>query len=156
MKERRQLGLPDRRQHTYAELKKRLDEHIEVIEVRLHRFFKKALFIFAVIGITSAISIFGFGITLSQIKDTRRDFVRDTCLAQNHRNRATVAEFYRVAKELKKQYPNRAAEIDQSVKTNLRLINTLAPRQNCEKLSQLSVGEDNQPKPVLRLSKETP
>lgn len=156
MKERRRLDLPDRRKTTYAELETKLDEHVEVIELRLHRFFKKALFIFAVIGLTSAVALFGFGITLSQIKDTRRDFILDTCRAQNKRNSETTAEFYQVAKELKKRYPKRAAEIDQSVKTNLRLIDTLAPKQNCEKLSEVAVGEAKPPPPVDTPPKETP
>ena len=124
--------------------------------MRLHRFFRKALFIFSVIGITSAVALFGFGLTLSRIKDTRRDFVRDTCTSQNKRHDDTVAEFYELAKELKKKYPKRAAEIDQSVESNLRLIDTLAPKQDCAKLGDVSVGEAKPPPPVPPPKKENP
>lgn len=141
MNDQRDPETPDRRENAF-------EAYTSAVERRLHRFFVKALAIFAIIGLTSAVALAGFGIVLSQIKDTRKDFVRETCLAQNQRNDDTVAEFYKVAEELKRQYPNRAAEIDQSVESNLRLINTLAPKQDCEKLSRVSIGEAKPPPPV--------
>lgn len=134
MNDQRDPEVPDRRENAF-------EEYTSAVEKRLHRFFMKALAIFAIIGLTSSIALAGFGVVLSQVKDTRRDFVRDTCRAQNQRHDATVAEFHKVAEELKKKYPSRAVEIDQSVESNLRLIDTLAPKQNCEKLSLVSIGE---------------
>lgn len=145
--ERRKLNLPDRRQHTYEELANRLDEHTLAVETRVSRFFAKALAIFAIIGITSAVALLGFGLTLHQFKETRKAFVRDTCKAQNKRNRDTIKAFYEEALRLEKKFPSQGDQIRQSVQSNLRLINTLEPRQDCTKLSEVSVGEAKPPPP---------
>lgn len=143
------MELPDRRKNTYRELEKRVDRHLDAMEVRLHRFFMKALAIFAVIGMTSAIALFGFGINLRQIKETRKDFVYDSCTAQNKRHDNTVNQFYMVAADYKKKHPKEAALIDESVKSNLQLIDSLAPKQNCKKLSEVAVGESVPPPPSI-------
>lgn len=148
MNERRQLDLPDRRRNTYDELVKRLDDHTVAVERRLHRFFAKALAIFAIIGITSAVALLGFGIVLDKFKDTRADYVRDSCRAQNERNKDTIKAFHEEANRLKKQFPEQAAGIDAGVRSNLRLINTLQPRQDCDRLAKVSVGEADPPPPL--------
>lgn len=70
VEERRRLNIPDRRKNTYATLEAKVDEYFDEVEARLSRFFAKALFIFVVIGLTSAIALAGFGILLSEQRDT--------------------------------------------------------------------------------------
>lgn len=149
---------PDRRKEDFEQLNKRIDERFEKLTERLARFITKALIAFAIIGITSAVAIGGFGLVLGKIKDTRKDFVFDTCTAQNKRNSNTVKAFNEEAKRIKKIYPAQAGQIDQSVKSNLRLINTLAPKQDCKRLSDVSVGDAEPPPPATKTSvpKESP
>lgn len=149
MNERRKLDIPDRRQHTYEELAKKLDEHTTAVEKRLHRFFAKALAIFAIIGISSAVALFGFSIVLSEVKETRREFVRATCEAQNKRHDKTIAKFKQASKESIERNPQFADEIREGEKYNLEIIDALAPRQNCKKLSDVSVGDAKPPPPVI-------
>ena len=148
-KERRRLDIPDRREHTYADLEKRLDEHVTSIEKRLHSFFMKALFIFAIIGITSATALFGFTITLSQVKETRRAFVRETCVEQNKRHDKTIAKFRAAARAAIKRSPEFAKEIRAGIQDNVDIIDALAPKQDCKKLGDVSVGEAKPPPPNI-------
>lgn len=145
--ERRKLGLPDRRQHTYADLEERLDEHVISIEARLHRFFTKALAIFAIIGLTSAIALLGFSLTLSEIKETRRLFVVATCLSQNQRHDKAVDRFNDASARAIKRAPEFAKQIRESTDDNLAIIDALAPRQNCVQLGKVAVGEAKPPPP---------
>lgn len=146
---------PDRRKEDYAQLEKKIDERFDKLTERLARFITRALIAFAAIGLSSAIALFGFGLVLGKIKETRRDFVFDTCTAQNKKNDDTVKAFHEEAEKMKKIYPAQAAQIDQSVKSNLRLIDTLAPKQDCKKLSDVSVGDAKPPPPVTK-PKESP
>lgn len=147
--ERRKLDLPDRRQHTYEELAQKLDDHTVEVERRLHRFFKKALFIFAVIGITSAVALLGFTIVLGEIKKTRRDFVEATCKEQNQRHDKTIAKFKSAAAESIKRFPKFAEQIEASVKDNLEIIDALAPKRDCKKLADVAVGDAEPPPPNI-------
>lgn len=149
---------PDRRKEDYAQLNARIDERFDKLTERLARFITRALIAFAIIGLSSAIALFGFGLVLSQIKETRRDFVFDTCTSQNKSNDETVKAFNEEAKRIKKLYPAQAAQIDQSVKSNRRLIDTLAPKQDCKKLSDVAVGDAKPPPPATKTSvpKESP
>lgn len=151
--ERRQLDLPDRRQHTYADLEKRLDDHVVAIEMRLHAFFMKSLFIFAVIGITSATALFGFTIALNKIKETRRDFVESSCIAQNKRHDITISKFKAASKRAIKRTPEFAEAIRAGVKDNLAIIDAIAPKQNCQKLGEVAVGEAKPPPPAINQRK---
>jgi hypothetical protein len=145
--DRRHLELPDRRKNTYADLEKRVDEHAEHVEDRLRSFFLKALIAMAVIGVTSAIGLFGFAYVLGQVKDTRKDFVRQNCTAQNKRHTDTVTAFHKAADEATAKHPEQAAAIQESVDANLAIIAALAPVQDCDYLVKLSVG-DVTPTPV--------
>lgn len=84
---------PDRRKHGYRELEKKLNDHTTEIEHRLERFFIKALAAFAVLGITSAGSLLGFGIVLQEqkkvdarIQEQRFDAFKLNCEQQNTRH----------------------------------------------------------------------
>lgn len=156
--ERRKLQLPDRRRHTYDELCQRLDDHIDEIEAeidkhndeverRLHRFFSKALAIFAVIGFLTAFSLLGYATTVSHLKQTRKQFVYDQCISQNKRHDLTVKTFFQEAARLKKKFPAETSQINQSIQSNLRLISDLAPKQDCVKLAKVAVGEAEPPPP---------
>lgn len=145
--ERRHLSLPDRRKTTYAELVKRVDDHAQHVEDRLRSFFLRALIAMAVIGITSAIGLFGFAYVLGQVKDTRQDFVQQNCSAQNKRHSDTINAFRAQAATLAKKHPEQATAIQESVSANLEIIDALAPVQDCAYLVKLSVG-DATPTPV--------
>jgi cell division protein FtsX len=100
--------LPDRRKHGYKELEEKLDAHIAAIEKklddhikanadRLRRFFAKALAAFAVLGITSALGLLGFGVVLKnegrttdEIQQQRFQVVLDNCVSQNARHDRTI------------------------------------------------------------------
>lgn len=84
---------PDRRKYGYQTLEKKLQTHSEHVEKRLSRFFFKALLAFALIGITSAGSLLGFGIVLDQsantsaeIQNQRFDNIYQNCIQQNTRH----------------------------------------------------------------------
>jgi hypothetical protein len=109
---------PERRKG-YAELGEQLEAHADRLEMRLHRFFKKALIAIAIIGFFTAVALAGFGIVLrqqqetsdtlkataSQLKDLtlsnkkfasdiqeqRADSIRDACTAQNKRHDGSIA-----------------------------------------------------------------
>lgn len=150
MNERRKMEIPDRRQHTYADLEKKLDKHVEVIETRLHGFFTKALAIFAIIGFTSAIALLGFSLTLSEIKKTRRLFVVTMCEAQNQRHDKSIARFRSASKRAIKRNPQFAKQIRESTSDNLSIIDALAPKQDCIELGNVSVGDANPPPPISK------
>jgi hypothetical protein len=147
--EKRSPKYSGRREYDYGRLEKRLDEHTEKVEKRLHRFFSKSLAVFVIIGLTSAIALFGFTITLSKIKQTRKDFVKSSCVAQNKRHDITITKFKAAAKRAEKRSPKFAQEIKSSIKDNLEIIDALAPKQNCEKLSEVAIGEAKPPPPVI-------
>lgn len=147
--ERRKLALPDRRQNTYEELEKKLEreltEHTTSVEDRLGRFFKKALFIFSVIGITSAVALFGFTITLGQIKKTRREFVEVSCKDQNRRHDKTIVELRKAQAEAIKRTPQMANQIRTSAQSSIAIIDALVPKRNCKLLGEIAVGDATPP-----------
>jgi precorrin-2 methylase len=54
------LLYPDRRKHGYKELENKLDRHAEEIKSRLEKFIRRGLVAFAIIGIFTALALFGF------------------------------------------------------------------------------------------------
>lgn len=151
MTERRTPELPDRRRNPF-------EAYTTAVEQRLHRFFVKALFIFAIIGITSAVALFGFGLVLAKIKDTRQDFVRDTCKATNERNEDATNFIIDVANEqiLEAKSAAQRDAIDKSLRQWIKLINLQAPKQNCDQLAKVSTGDAEPPPPVPSPTKESP
>lgn len=150
MSEQRKLDLPDRRKNTYDDLVDRLNKYTAAVERRLHRFFMKTLFVFAIIGITSAVALFGFGIVLSRLADTRRTFVRDTCHAQNDRHDKTIAALRKTAKDKRLRDPGVSqSEAQLRLTATIKLIDALAPKQDCNKLAQVSTGDAKPPPPDI-------
>lgn len=139
--ERRDVGLPDRRANTYEALEKHLDEHIEKIENQFSRWLKRGLVAFGIIGLACTIALIGFGITLHEVKQTRKDFTRVACESQNTRHNNTVEKFFVVAAEAIEKHPEQATAVKESTDANLALISTLQPLQDCEYLVKLSVGD---------------
>jgi preprotein translocase subunit SecF len=145
--------LPDRRKHGYAELETKLNAHVESSRSQLHRFFNWGIAILAVVGLTTAASIFGFGIVLNQqgqqnnkiaeaqaqIQQQREDSIRSSCEDQNARHDNTVASFEQAAKSTIKKHPELAAQVHENVNTNLKIINALVPKQNCDQVVAESV-----------------
>lgn len=85
--------LPDRRRHGYKELNDKLEKHAAHIENRLRRFFTRALMAFAILGLTSAGSLLGYGLVLKketrfsqEIQDQRFRSVLQQCLDQNRKH----------------------------------------------------------------------
>jgi hypothetical protein len=129
--ERRHLDLPDRRKYTYAQLEEKIDEHADYLEQRLSRFFKRCLIVFAIIGISCTLAIAGYGIVLRAVQTQRRD----ACLAQNQRHDATLAALNKIINDAIRDNPKQAKEIRQSIDANVRLINALAPKVNCDRVA---------------------
>lgn len=88
--------LPERRkgyQELAEEMKEELQAHADRSERRLHSFFAKSLIVFAILGITSAGSLLGFGIVLGKQKQVTREIQQEryntllsNCEAQNDRH----------------------------------------------------------------------
>lgn len=144
-----------RKQGWHEEVLHELNRHADRMERRLRKFIVKALIAFTVIGLTSGIALAGFGMVLAQLKDTRRDFVYDTCKAQNERHDNTIREFIKLAEDAKKKYPKQAAEIESQIEANKKLIGLLQPKQDCKKLSEVAVGDAQPPPPAITTKGET-
>jgi hypothetical protein len=143
-------------QHGYQELEDKLTKHAEGIEKKLHGWLVKGLAIVGFIALCTAIALVGFGVVLSKqsdtqqsFKDTRKAFVRDSCVAQNKRHDKTIKKLdklynpaFKRAKTVKRQ-----KKLSQSRQGTIGLIDALAPKQDCEKLALVSVGEATPPPP---------
>lgn len=91
---------PDRRKEERREvsphqeyLEERLHEFFDLVQERLRSFFAKCLMIFAVLGVSCAAGLLGFGIVLrkqsdltDQIQAQRYDAVLSSCNETNSRN----------------------------------------------------------------------
>lgn len=148
----------DRRSGTLESLEDHVDEHIEHIEARLSTWLVRGLVAFGIIAFCCMVSLIGFGVVLSQIQDTRKGFVRDSCIAQNKRHDEAIGKFNRAADDSVKRNPEFAKEIEQGRDANVSIIDALAPKQDCIKLSRVAVGEEQPPPPVIpsTTSKERP
>jgi hypothetical protein len=82
-----------------TQLDVKFDELALAVAKRLRGFFAKALLAFAVLGLTSALSLFGFGITLSEqhenarlIQHQRYEAIFENCVDQNERHDRAIAK----------------------------------------------------------------
>lgn len=131
---------------------------------RFASLFKKALGSFAVIGITCTISLVGFGIVLSQLQQTRREFVRDSCNAQNDRHDNATNYIIDIANEQTRSAKSdeQRQAIQKSLSEWLTLIDLQAPKQNCAYQAKVATGDAEPlmptptPKPTPTFNKESP
>jgi hypothetical protein len=147
--ERRRMDLPDRRKNTYEDLEKKLDGHIDQIEEKFDRWFRRGLIIIALIGLCCAAALGGVYLVLGEVAETRRDFTRSQCEAQNKHNRDTSAQLTALALQDEKERKTEEAkeEVRRRRDVTLALIDALAPEQDCDYLVKLAVGEAT-PTPV--------
>lgn len=129
--ERRKLELPDRRKQTYASLEKRIDDHVDHIEQTLQRWIKLGLIAFGIIALGCVLGLVGYGAVLREVQNQRHD----ACLNQNERHDNTVTLFRKAAADAIKKNPRQAQQIRQNINTNLRIINALAPKLDCDKVA---------------------
>lgn len=144
-------GSPERRRMGWHdEVLWELNQHANRIEARLHRFFKKALIAIGIIGITSFVALIGFGIVLSKINETRRDFVRDTCVATNKRHDDATNYIIDIANEQTRDAHSDAerAAVQKGLRQYLKLIDLQAPKQNCNELAKVATGQAEPPPPI--------
>lgn len=161
--------LPDRRRHGYEELEQKLNKQADAIEQRFHKRYRGMLMAFSVIGLTSALGLFGFGFLLARqsiqqdrletqqkqlarlsaanrdlvvdIQQQRKASIRAACQDTNRRNTKTSYRLNKAAEKAAQEAPDAAlkARIRESVKTSLGLIDSLAPKQNCEAIVKKAV-----------------
>ncbi len=129
---------PDRRRNGwYKEFEDRLERHAERVEERQSRFFSKALIAFAVIGLASAIALFGFGVTLKnqnqqneQIQQERYRNLLISCDEQNEQHDKAI---------------QRAKDVGldkDSLRLVILLVDELQPyTYNCEAYARDRVGD---------------
>lgn len=122
---------PERREG-YEELAAKLDAHALEIEKRFTKWFRAGLVIVAVIGLSSAIALFGFGYALREIQQQRRD----VCNSQNNRHDNAIKQFRREAARAIIENPELENRIRSSFEGNLRIINALIPKQDCSKTTE--------------------
>jgi hypothetical protein len=138
--------LPDRRKDEYEELNKKIDERFDALTERVARFISKALMGFALIGVTSALGLLGFGFVLKregentdEIQKQRRESILTACRDQNIRHDNTVIQFRKIAVTAAAANPKQAKQIRRNIDANLRIIDAIAPKQNCDHLVQAAV-----------------
>lgn len=109
--------LPDRRQHGYSELEKKLQDDVNEIELRQAKFFRGALLAFAIIGIACAIALLGFGLVLRKqshvtelIQLQRYIATLDNCLDTNVRHDNVLARIDDAVKQTPLGKPRERAE----------------------------------------------
>lgn len=155
-------GLPERRSQErrrggfrsledfHDELTDELTKHAQRIEARLSRFFFRALLAFAVIGITSAGSLFGFAAVLrayndvgQQIQAQRKVYVKQTCKATNKRHKEAVSALITGSTSDIKAATTEAQrnDIRRRRDVTLALLDAIAPLQNCKAQAKTAVKE---------------
>lgn len=156
--------MPDRRRHGYLELEEKLDAHAEAISRRFHKRFRGMLVAFAIIGMTSAIALAGFGVLLGDQRETsnqlqvlvkqneqasieiqtqRENSIRAQCQEQNARNRNTSNALIHAAGVDMASRTTEAekAEVKRRRDVTLGLIDALAPVQDCDAKVKQAVQE---------------
>ncbi len=142
--------LPDRRKHGYKELEEQLASDVEEMRDTQRRFFIGGIIVLAIIGLTTALSIFGFGILLKEqgdqqdqiekqaenIQEQRKESIGNACKDQNYRHDATSAALSTAADEdiAKAKTQAQKKEIARRRDVTLGLIDALTPVQDCEQL----------------------
>lgn len=141
--------LPDRRKAEFNALDQKIDERFDILSDRIGRWIKKSGISLIIIGIACAIAILAFGIVLrregnnaAEIQHQRRDSIARTCKDQNKRHDDTVIEFNRLADRAAVRNPKMAEQIHDNVKANLRIIDAIAPKQDCVHLVTLALAGD--------------
>lgn len=144
--------IPDRRKHGFKALEimiqKIIEEYEDEINHRFARTVRGIIIAFIIVGAASVTGLVLFSITLSDIKDNRAAFVRDSCTAQNARHDNTVHKLNDLVRQIEAKNPNIPKDqVQQSIDANLALINALAPHQDCEQLVKVSQGKAKPPPP---------
>lgn len=142
-------GDPDRRREGWHdEVVDELNKHADRIEARLRKFYLKALIAIAIIGLTSAVALAGFGYLLRKQHDTtnaiqeqRKESIFRACDDQNKRHDNSFTEFNKAAADYIKKHPKEADQVRESVDANLAIIEALSPKQECDKVVHNSVKE---------------
>jgi hypothetical protein len=147
---REKLDIPDRRKNTYTQLESHLDERIDCIEGDIHKWIRRGLIAFGVIALCTTLALVGYAFLLSEIADTRKDFVRSGCKSQNEQHDSTTKALTDAADRdianAKKHLPTSQGqvtvkEIENRRDVTLALIDLLRPKQDCDYLVRLSVGD---------------
>lgn len=143
-------------QHGYRELEAKLDRHAVDIETRFHRWFIRGLVAFGLMALGVVLGLVGYGLVLGnqgdlldRFKETRKEFVLDSCKAQNKRHDTTVKRLVKAEKDEEIKHKSRRARmtIRNRAEVSIGLIDSLAPVQDCQKLAAVSVGEAKPPPP---------
>lgn len=155
--------LYDKIESHLTEIETTLDAYIDRVETRFQKRYRGMLIAFSIIGITSAVALVGFGILLDRqgdqqdkilaqqmqlgrlsaanrnlvidIQAQRKASIRSSCRDTNHRNEKTSQRLKDAAEEAAQKAPDAATKerIRQSVGTSLGLIDSLAPKADCDK-----------------------
>jgi hypothetical protein len=127
----------------YRELQQQLERQAQEVQGRFHRWFIVGLIAYAIIALSSAVALAGFGIVLTdqnntttQIQQQRHDFTRSTCVDQNQRHDLTGKKLIAATRQAIHRTPGRKAEIQRSSQTSLTLIDALVPKRNCEEVAR--------------------
>lgn len=139
MSDESRLGLPDRRKNTYEALEQRLDEHIDQIGRRFERWFRRGLIAYAIIAMTSAVALAGFGYSLAHEKSKNLQL----CENQNTRHDNAITGLM-VGSNLDQENATTEAakaEIRRRRDVTIDIIDSLAPKVNCENPKDLPLIE---------------
>lgn len=131
--ERRRLHIPDRRRNTYDQLETHLDDRLDQIERYIHAWVRGGLIAFGIIAIFCVLGLVGYGFLLREVQSQRHE----VCTNQNTRHNRTIELFRAAAAKAIAQHPEQTKDIRGNIETNLRIINALAPKQNCDKVAPL-------------------
>lgn len=135
-------------QKGYKDLEDRLTKHADEVKARFHRWFVISLAAFAIIALSSAAGLVGFGVLLQNqgkvthdIQLQRRANIRGNCEDQNQRNYVTIQRLNKALIFATKQHPERKEQIRQSSQVSIGLINALAPHQDCRQVVREATGQ---------------
>lgn len=145
----------DRRKNGYAEVEEKLSEsaeefrsHALEIEARFRKWLVVSLIGFSIIGLSSFVAVFGFGLILKSqndfvkdIQQQRREATFNDCEETNKRNENTVAALKAGSDVDQNKALDEAArsEIRRRRDVTIALINALAPTEDCVKLTKIRV-----------------
>ncbi len=126
---RRRLAIPDRRKHTYQQLEDRLDKHIDAIEERFERWFKRGLIAFALIGLATATALGGFGYLLYDQKQDALAACENVNVRHNNAINALIAGSNE--DQLNAKTPEARLEIQRRRDVTIGLIDAVLPVTDC-------------------------